>query len=49
MLGLPFSSKSDCGSYIVFVAKTAPKKIGGLIPFMKIFLLWLLSISVNLP
>ena len=31
MLGLTFSSKLDRGSYIIFIAKTASKKIGALI------------------
>ena len=44
-----FSSKLDCGSYIVSIAKTASKKIGTLICLMKFFLLKLLFISVNLP
>ena len=35
MLGLTFSSKLDWGSYIVSIAKTASKKIGGLIRSMK--------------
>ena len=35
MLGLAFSSKLDWGSYIVSIAKTASKKIGALIHFMK--------------
>ena len=35
MLGLTFSSKLDCGSYIVSIAKTASKKIGALIRSMK--------------
>ena len=35
MLGLTFSSKLDLGSYIVSIAKTASKKIGGLIHSMK--------------
>ena len=35
MLGLAFSSKLDWGSYIVFIAKTASKKIGALIRSMK--------------
>ena len=35
MLGLTFSSKLDWGSCIIFIAKTASKKIGGLIHFMK--------------
>ena len=35
MLGLTFSSKLDGGSYIICNAKTASKKIGGLIRSMK--------------
>ena len=35
MLGLTFSSKLDWGSYIIFIAKTATKKIGALIRSMK--------------
>ena len=35
MLGLTFSSKLDRGSYIISIAKTAPKKIGALICSMK--------------
>ena len=35
MLGLTFSSKIDCGSYIISIAKTASKKIGVLIRSMK--------------
>ena len=35
MLGLTFSSKLDRGSYIISIAKTASKKIGALIRFMK--------------
>ena len=35
MLGLTFSSKLDWGSYITSIAKTASKKIGALIRFMK--------------
>ena len=35
MLGLTFSSKLDWDSYIVFIAKTASKKIGALICSMK--------------
>ena len=34
-LGLIFSSKFDWGSYIISIAKTAPKKIGALIHSMK--------------
>ena len=35
MLGLTLSSKLDCGSYIISIAKTASKKIGALIRSMK--------------
>ena len=35
MLGLTFSSKLDWGSCIISIAKTASKKIGGLIRSMK--------------
>ena len=35
MLGLPFSSKLEWGSYIISIAKTASKKIRALIRFMK--------------
>ena len=35
MLGLTFSSKLDWDSYIVSIAKTASKKIGALIRYMK--------------
>ena len=35
MLGLTFSSKLDCGSCIISVAKTASRKIGALIHSMK--------------
>ena len=35
MLGLTFSSKLDCGSYIISIAKTASNKIGALICSMK--------------
>ena len=35
MLGLTFPSKLDWGSYIIFIAKTASKKIGVLIRCMK--------------
>ena len=35
MLGLTFSSKLDWGSYIIFIAKTASKKIGALNRSMK--------------
>ena len=34
-LGLTFSSKLDWGSYIISIPKTASKKIGALIYFMK--------------
>ena len=36
MLGLSFSSKFDWGSDIISIAKTTPKKIGGLICPMKL-------------
>ena len=35
MLGLTFSSKLGSGSYIISISKTASKKIGALIRFMK--------------
>ena len=35
MLGLTFSSKLDCGSYIISIAKTTSNKIGALIRSMK--------------
>ena len=35
MLGLTFSSKLDWGFYIISIAKTASKKIGALIRYMK--------------
>ena len=35
MLGLPFSSKVDWGSYIISIAKTASKKIGAFIRSVK--------------
>ena len=35
ILGLPFSSKLNCWSYFVHIAKTASKKIGALIGSMK--------------
>ena len=35
MLGLTFFSKLDWGSYIISIAKTASKKIGALICYMK--------------
>ena len=35
MLGLTFSSKLDWGSYIIFISKTASKKIGTLIHSIK--------------
>ena len=34
-LGLTFSSKLDWGSYIIFIAKIAPKRIEALIFYMK--------------
>ena len=44
MLGLPFSSKLDWGSYMISIAKAASKKSGALIRSMKF-----LCISINLP
>ena len=35
MLGLTFSSKLDCGSYIISIAKTSSEKVGALIRSMK--------------
>ena len=35
MLGFTFSSKLDCGSYVISIAKTGSKKIGSLIHSMK--------------
>ena len=35
MLGLTFSSKLNCGSYIISIAKTSSKKTGALIRSMK--------------
>ena len=49
MLTLTFSSKLDWASYIVSIAKTAPKKIGALIFSVKFFPLSMFSIFVNLP
>ena len=43
ILGLTFSSKLDWGSYIIYIAKTAFKKIGVLIRSMKF-----LSLEVSL-
>ena len=37
MLGLTFSPKLDCRSFIISIAKSASKKIGALIPYMKFF------------
>ena len=44
MLGLPFSSKLDWGSYMISIAKAASKKSGALIRSVKF-----LCISINLP
>ena len=51
MLGLSFYFKVDWGSYIVSIGKTATKKIGALVQFMKwkVQALELLFISLNLP
>ena len=46
MLGLPFCSKFERGSYIVFITKTTSKKIGALKLFMKFVSP---CISINLP
>ena len=48
MLDLYFSFKLDWGSYIIWTAKTASKKIAALIDSIKFFSVRLLSISVNL-
>ena len=37
MLGLTLSSKLDLGSYIIYIAKNASKKIGALICSIKFF------------
>ena len=37
ILRLSFSSKPDCGSYIISIVKTVSDKIGVLICFMKFF------------
>ena len=49
MLGLAFSSKLDCGSYIITIAKTALETIGVLIRSMKFLSMMLLSDSKTLP
>ena len=49
MLGLTFSSKLDCGSYIISIAKTASKKIGALIRSMSFLTPEVALISMNLP
>ena len=49
MLGLTFLSKLDCGSYIISTAKTASKKIGGLIHFFLLRLLCMLYKSTVCP
>ena len=43
-----FCSESDWGSYLIFIAKTASKKISALIHSMEFVLLWLLCTSINL-
>ena len=52
MLGLTFSSKLDWGSYVISIAKTASKKIGVLIRFMKfispVFALYLCKSTTHL-
>ena len=49
MLGLTFSSKLDCGSYIISIAKSASKKIGALIRSLTFLSPEVLCISINLP
>ena len=49
MLRLSFSSKLDLGSYIIYTAKSASKKIGALIRSMKFLSPRLLFIPINLP
>ena len=52
MLGLTFSHKLDWGSYIISIAKTAPKKFGALIYSMKFLspeVALYLHTSPNLP
>ena len=52
MLGLSFSSKLNWGYYIVYIAKTAPKKFGALIWSKKCLfpeVALCLFVSVNLP
>ena len=47
MPGLNFSSKLDWGSYIISIAKTASKKIGTLIHFMKFMYLYKSTIQTH--
>ena len=49
MLGLTFSFKLDWGSYIVSIAKTASKKIGAMIRFMKFHSPEVALYLLNLP
>ena len=49
MLELTVSSKSDCGSYMICIAKTGTKKIRVFICSMKFLSMRLLYISINLP
>ena len=50
ILGLTFCFKSDWGSYIISIAKTASKKIGALIRSVKFLSAEVaLCISINLP
>ena len=49
MLQLTFSSKLDWGSYIISTGKTAFKKIGTLISFMKFLSPEVALIYINLP
>ena len=48
MLRLTFSTKLDLGFYIISIAKTASKKIGTFIHFVKFLSPEVLCISVNL-
>ena len=49
ILQLTFSSKLDLGSYIIFIAQTASKKIAALIRSMKFLSPEVALISINLP
>ena len=49
MLRLTFSSKLDCGSYIISIAKTASRKLEPWFALWRFFDQRLLCISINLP